>query len=135
MMNITDFYKRIWQAPDGHAYFGRFSDYHQDHLLDVSKLLDLFYNNTIPEEVAGDIDRLVIAYFIEATTSFKRETPHERMNEIAYPAEWIAEQIRGCIVYNGNLIRDYKLAMGLPIESDAEVYVRHKTLNGEKPQL
>lgn len=134
-MDIKDIYNRIWHAPDGHAYFGRFSDCHQDHLFDVSKLLDLFYSDTLPEDVAGDIDRLVIAYFLEATTAYKHETPHNKLNEVAYPAEWVAERIRGCIVYNSTLVKAYKAAMGLPIESDEESYIRHKTLNGEPPQL
>ena len=66
-MDVEEVYKRLWQAPNGHTYFGWFSDNYHDHLFDVSKMITLLYDTTTTEALAGDIDKLVIEYFLEAT--------------------------------------------------------------------
>lgn len=130
-MEANDIYKRLWQAPDGHTYFGLFNDDYPDHLFDVSKLLNVLYATSYPEEIATDISKLVIAYFIEAAkTAMPEGSDPENVFNTADPVVWFINRLRECIVNNQKLINDYKSAMGLPIETTNESLDRYVYLNG-----
>ncbi|ROS93567.1 hypothetical protein EEL40_13985 [Muribaculaceae bacterium Isolate-083 (Janvier)] len=129
-MEAKEIYKRLWQTPDGHTYFGWFSDNYHDHLFDVSKLIMLLYDTTTTKELAEDIDKLVIEYFLEATKNDECWVPEpKKMFEVAEPPAWFANRLRKCIVTNSELIDDYKKAMNLPDETLEESYNRHKYMN------
>ena len=129
-MDVEEVYKRLWQAPNGHTYFGWFSDNYHDHLFDVSKMITLLYDTTTTEALAGDIDKLVIEYFLEATKNDEAwVTEPKKMFEIAEPPAWFADRLRKCIVTSSVLIADYKKAMKLPDESLEQNYYRHKKMN------
>lgn len=132
-MDIKGIYKRLWHAPDGHVYFGWFSKEIPDHLFDVSKFLEILYSATDPQEVAGDIDKLVIAYFLEASSEETRGTEAREMFATAEPVVWFEKKLVSCITYHGDLVLGYKRAMGLPIETLQERYFEHKRKNGEEP--
>lgn len=129
-MATIDISKRLWTAPNGHVYYGEFSDEYREHLFDVTKLLTILYCDTIPGEIPEEINKLVVSYFLEATREVKPCTPTEAMNKIAAPVAWLADKIQDCISSDRALIDDYKRAMGLPIEPAADVYSRYKDMNG-----
>ena len=132
-MDIKALYKRLWQAPDGHVYFGWFCSEIPDHLFDVSKFLEVLYSVSEPQEIAGDIDKLVIAYFLEASSQTVRGTEAREMFETAEPVIWSEKKLVSCITYHSDLVLGYKRAMGLPIETLQERYFEHKRKNGEEP--
>lgn len=129
-MATIDISKRLWTAPNGHVYYGEFSDEYREHLFDVTELLTILYCDTIPGEIPEEINKLVVSYFLEATREVKPCTPTEAMNKIASPVAWLADKIQDCISSDRALIDDYKRAMGLPIEPAADVYSRYKDMNG-----
>lgn len=129
-MEATDIYKRLWQAPDGHTYFGWFSDNYRDHLFDVSKMIMLLYDSTTAAALAGDIDKLVIEYFLEASKNDESwDTAPKKMFETAEPVAWFADRLRDCLVDNADLLEGYRKAMKLPEESLEQGYYRHKKMN------
>lgn len=130
MLEMDAIYKRIWHAPNGHAYFGWFNKSYPDHLFDLTQLLDFLYTVSVPGELAGDINKLVIGYFLEATANVKRCTSEEEMFETAEPVAWFAKRLFECVEYDSDLIDEYKRAMGLPIETAQQELERHKWLNG-----
>ena len=90
----------------------------------------LLYDTTTTKELAEDIDKLVIEYFLEATKNDECWVPEpKKMFEVAEPPAWFANRLRKCIVTNSELIDDYKKAMNLPDETLEESYNRHKYMN------
>lgn len=130
-MKETDIYKRLWYAPDGHTYFGLFSDDYMDHLFDVSKLLETMYTITPPEEIASDTSKLIIAYVLAATSTATGTEDPDTINKLVSPVEWFVRQLRNCIVFDCKLIKDYKEAMGLPYEEAREQINRLNWLNND----
>lgn len=128
-MKATDIYEKLWHAPNGHVYYGEFSDEYKDHLFDITTLITIFYCDSIPGEVPEELNQLVVSYFLEATREVKPCTPTEEMNKTASPVAWLADRIKDCIIFDGALIDDYKKAMGLPIESMNDSYARYRTMN------
>lgn len=133
-MTLTDISKRLWQAPNGHVYFGMFGEWYEEHLFDVSEMLDTFYTTSIPAEVCGDIEKLVVCFFMELTRldSMEATIAPDEAFRIAEPAVWFVRRLRRCIVGDVSLIEDYKRAMGLPSESYDEQKERFNRLNGIK---
>lgn len=129
-MNVTDIYKRLWHAPDGHTYFGLFTDDYKDHLFDVSKFLETLYMIAPPEQVSKDISRLIIAYIIAATTHDVETDETEDINNVVVPVDWFVKHIRHCIIYEEDIIWQYKRAMGLPVEAGDISIKRYGYLNG-----
>ena len=116
-MEAIDIYKRLWQAPDGHTYFGLFNDDYPDHLFDVSKLLNVLYATSYPEEIATDISKLVIAYFIEATkTTMPEGSDPENVFNTADPVVWFINRLRECIVNNRQWVSQLKPRMRVLID-------------------
>ena len=132
-MDIKDIYKRLWHAPDGHVYFGWFSKEIPDHLFDVSKFLEILYSATDPQEVAGDIDKLVIAYFLEASSEETRGTEAREMFATAEPVVWFEKKLISCVTYHIDLVCEYKRVMGLPIQTVRERLNEYHLANGEEP--
>lgn len=92
-MATIDISKRLWTAPNGHVYYGEFSDEYRPHLFDVTELLTILYCDSIPGEIPEELNRLVVSYFLEATREVKPCTPTEAMNKIASPVAWFADRI------------------------------------------
>jgi len=128
-MDPKEIYKRIWQAPDGNAYFGIFSDGYPDHLFNVTEFLYTLYTVELPQEIAGDLNKLVIEYFLEATRKDDRCTSTKGMFDTAEPVVWFRNRIMKCIVDNWSLIDEYKKAMGLPVSTTREDLDRYNNLN------
>lgn len=132
-MESQEIYHRIWQAPDGNAYFGIFTDRYPDHLFNVSEFLITLYQGTTPKDVSNDIDKLVVEYFLEGSSGdIDRCTEPKEMFETADPVVWFANNIMRCIVDDASLIDGYKRAMGLPIPTDRENLDRYRNLNNFK---
>lgn len=133
-MTVADIKKRLWIAPNNHVYFGWFGEKYSDHLLDVSELLDMFYTVSIPAEVCGDIEKLVVSFFMEVTRleGMDATIDADKAFRIAEPSVWFVRRLRHCIVDDSVLIDDYKKAMGLPIETYEEESARFRYLNNIK---
>ncbi len=115
-MDKREIYKRIWQAPDGNAYFGIFSDRYPDHLFNVTKFLYDFCDVDLPQEIAGNLNKLVIEYFLEATREDERCTSAKEMFDTADPVVWFRKRLMACITEDSELVNEYKRAMGLSIK-------------------
>lgn len=131
-MGLIDIYKRLWVAPDGHVYYGEFSDEYRPHLFDVSSFIEVLYCDSIPGEVSEELNKLVVSYFLEATRSGLSETPKKEMNDIAAPVAWLASRLQDCLIFDEALVGKYKRAMGLPIEPSEDSLSRYKAMNGIK---
>lgn len=131
-MKEQDIHKRLWYAPDGHTYFGLFSDDYMDHLFDVSKFLETMYTITPPEEIASDTSKLIIAYVLAATSTATGTEEPDTINQIVSPVEWFVRKLRDCVVYDCQLIDKYKQDMGLPIENHKELMKRLNWLNNDQ---
>ena len=122
--------KRLWTAPNGHVYYGEFSDEYRPHLFDVSTFIEVLYCDSIPGEVTEELNKLVVSYFLEATRHTQPETPKKEMNDIAAPVAWFARRIQDCLTFDETLIKGYQQAMGLPIEPGEDSFARYKNMNG-----
>lgn len=131
-MRFIDISKRLWTAPNGHVYYGEFSDEYRPHLFDVSEFIEVLYCDSIPGEVTEELNKLVVSYFLEATRHTQPETSKKEMNDIAAPVAWLAGRIQDCLIFDGALIADYQRAMSLPIEPAEDSFARYKAMNGLK---
>lgn len=131
-MRYIEISKRLWTAPNGHVYYGEFSDEYRPHLFDVSTLIEVLYCDSIPGEVSEELNKLVVSYFLEATRHTQQETSSKDMNDIAAPVAWFAGRIQDCLIFDEVLIKGYQRAMGLPIEPAEDSFERYKAMNGLK---